>query len=397
MRKNCIFITICVIILSITSFGQTAQDYHNVIKDVGEEPKQFIAHKMQQRDLIIFDDALHAAVGPFEFYCNYLAQYPESVDYVFLEVVPITAQASIDSFLNSASKDSSLLHDAFQQDFRYGWPYETYLTLFSKVWDINQRLSPENKIRIIGVDQPIYWEGLHNRQDYNLFKKSLIARDNFMYQTILQHMDNFESGKKGLFLTNTRHAYKCIKNSKGKIYWNAGTFFHEWHPGKTYSVRFHNLILYVETKKENTKNTSMEGLDEMVYKWVRMDNGKWDKAFEQNGNRAVAIPFANNIFGEHRYLGNHMADIAPGQTMYDAYDALIFWRPLEKTRFSAHTNFFYTEEFKQEVKHRVRVIHEHDLKDFLDKNKVANVSEYVEKLAKYVPEKRNPLVKSIQK
>ncbi|MDN5202683.1 hypothetical protein QQ008_14940 [Fulvivirgaceae bacterium BMA10] len=379
------------IVINVRS--QDHKDYYDVIKAVGEEPASFIANKLITYDLIIFDDALHSAVEPFEFYVDYLKQNPGSVDYVFLEVIPITAQKYIDSFMNNATKDIAILAKVFQQNFRYGWPYETYLTLFSSIWDINQQLSSEEKIKVIGVDQPIYWEGIHNQEDYNTFKQTLIARDNFMYNTILGHIDKFRSGVKGIFLTNTRHAYKCIKNKEGEIYWNAGTFFHQWHANRTYSVRFHNMILNIESVKRDAKNTSMEGLDRLVYKWARMDDGQWDKAFAENGNKPVAIPFENNIFGKHPYLGNHMANVLPGQTMFDANDALIFLKPLEETKFSARTNFFYTDEFKKEVEHRVHVIQEHDLDNFLKENNVNSVREYVEELATYIPEKPNPLIK----
>ncbi|MFP4548141.1 MAG: hypothetical protein ACLFQM_08405 [Fidelibacterota bacterium] len=393
MRRFFITVTLALLILANLCFSQTVEDYIKVIEEKGREPVAFITEKLADYDLIIFDDALHASVEPFDFYCDYLKKNPTTIDLVFLEVVPMTATTCIDSFLNNPTKDISLLKPVFQQDFRYGWRYETYLDLFNIVWDINQNLPEGEKIRIIGVDQPIYWEGLHSREDYNLFQQSLSARDYFMYQQILKNMDDFKTGKKGLFLTNTRHAYKGIKNKDGKFHWNSGTFFHQWHPGKTYSVRFHNMILNISAEKKNVKNASMEGLDQLVYKWVRMDEGKWDKAFAENDNNPVAIPFENTIFGQHPYFGNHMANAMPGQTMADAYDALIFTDSLEETKFSAQTNFFYDEEFKQEVARRVRIIHEHDLPEFLQNNEVGSVEEYVEKLAEYVPEKPNPLIK----
>ena len=119
------------LLASFSVLAQRQQDYYNVIRNQGEEPITFIANKIKIHDLIIFDDALHSAVEPFEFYCTYLSKNPKSVDYVFLEVIPITAQEYIDSFLNNSTKDTTILEEVFQQDFRYGWPYETYLNLFS--------------------------------------------------------------------------------------------------------------------------------------------------------------------------------------------------------------------------------------------------------------------------
>ncbi len=371
--------------------SQNVDEYCKVIKEEGNEPISFVREKIKNYDLLIFDDALHAAVEPFEFYCEYLVNNPYSVDYIFLETTSVLSQIYIDSFLNNHEKDTSLLIPVFQQDFNYGWRYETYLMLFSKIWDINQKLPVQDRIKIIGVDQPIYWEGIHTRKDYDLFQETLISRDYFMYRTILNHMNDFNLGRKGLFLTNTRHAYKGIKNKDGSFYWNSGTFFHQWHPQKTYAIRFHNMNLLIESVKD-VKQSSTEGLDRLEYKWVKMDKGLWDRAFAKNGNKPVAIPFKGNIFGNHPYIGNHMVNALEGQTMYDAYDALIFLKPLERTMFSAQTNFFYTQDFRKELERRIKIIHGEGLEDFLIKNNYKTVERYIKDLCKYTPEKPNPLV-----
>ena len=376
-----------------TSNAQTIEQYFNVLKKQGKQPVAFVTEKLQDYDLIVFDDALHAAVEPFEFYMKYIKEKSKTIDYLFVETVPVTVQPLIDSFLQADAKDTSILAGVFQNDFRLGWPYKTYLELFLTVWDVNQKLEKDDRIRIIGVDQPVYWDGLHNRQDYNLFQQSLVARDNFMYNIIKQYMNSFKNGKKAFFLTNTRHAYKCIKDKEGQIYWNTGTFLHKWHPGKTYAIRFHNMILNVQAVKKDVSNSSTEGLDRLEYSWERMAEGKWDSAFARNDNQPVAIPFEDNVFGRHPYWGNHMSYVEEGQTMYDAYDALIFMKPLEKTTFSGHTAFYISKEFKREMVHRIKVMHGHDLDAFLHRHKVNSIEEYIENHSKPSPEKSNPLVK----
>ena len=370
-------------------YSAEVEDYLQVLRDQGQEPAEFIRQQLTQHDLLILDDGLHAAVEPFEFITDYLRQYPHSVDVLFLEVIPINVQADIDLFMHSEVRDTLLLAPVFQEDFRYGWPYETYLDLFCAVWEINHESDAD--IRIVGVNQPIYWEGLHTREDYNDFQKSLIGRDYFMYKTMVGRMNGFESGTKALFMTNTRHAYKCIRDSAGDIYWNTGTFFHQWHPGHTLSIRFHNMSLNVKAEK-NMENASMEGMDRLVYEWIRLDDGHWDQAFERYGSQPVAVPFKDTCFGQTPYTGNHSADALSGQTQFDAYDALIFLKPLNETRFSAHTRFYYTDAFRKELEHRVRVMHGHDLEGFLQENGVDSVQNFVEKLSNPIPEQDNPLV-----
>ena len=88
-----------------------------------------------------------------------------------------------------------------------------------------------------------------------------------------------------------------------------------------------------------------------------------------------------------------MSYVEEGQTMYDAYDALIFMKPLEKTNFSGHTAFYITKEFKREMVHRIEVMYGHDLDAFLHRHKVNSIEEYIENHSKPSPEKSNPLVK----
>ena len=211
-----------VISLVFLSGCSRAGRYDAVISRAGEDPADFVEQKLQDHDLLICDDGLHPAVAPYDFLCDYLQQKPGTVDMVFLETVSIKAQSAIDAFMAGEVKDTMLLAPVFQESFSYFWPYETYLHLLSTVWDINRRVPEDQRIRVIGVDQPIYWEGLHSREDYNTFQASLTARDNFMYRTILKNMDYFQSGLKAIFMTNTRHAYKCIRDKPGGTpYWNA--------------------------------------------------------------------------------------------------------------------------------------------------------------------------------
>lgn len=381
------------LLLPLSAFNQAAEDYLAVLRQDGAPPLQFVHEQLSRQDLLIFDDALHPAVEPFEFYQELLKREKDGIDFVFVEVFSVKNQADLDRYFASTEKDSTYLMPVFQDGFSgYGWRYETYLDLFSTIWDINAGLPEADRIKVIGADQPIYWEGLHSRADYDAFQKSLVGRDYYMYQTILGYMEDFRQDKKGIFLTNTRHAYKHIRKADGSLYWNCGTFFNQWHPGRTYSIRFHNVQLSIDKKRESGDRQSTEGLDRVEYRWIRMENGIWDQAFQLNGNQPVAISFRDNVFGEARYVGNHMLNGQEGQRMYDAYDALIFLAPLEQLHFAAQIDFIFTEAFKKELKRRIELLNENAIAEFLEQNKVSTVEEFIEQLARYRPEAKNGLV-----
>lgn len=384
--------------IALTSHSQENKfpsDHLSILTHTGQEPIQFVNALLNDVDLIVFDDALHLAKEPFDFYQGLLqnSTFHSKIKYVFIEVFSITSQPYIDDFLNSAIKDKNILLPAFQNDFSgYGFRYQTYFDLLSTLWEVNAQLSESEKIQVICVDQPIYWEAIKTGKDYDLFQKSLIGRDHFMYKIISKTLDGFDSGDKGVFLTNTRHAYKNIKKSNGELYWNTGTFLNQWHPKKTYSIRIHNVSLSIQSAKENVTNPSTQGLDRISYEWIRMEHGLWDKAFKENGNKPIAISMKDNVFGKSAYVGNHMLDVAENQTMYDAYDGLIFLAPLERLYFSAKVDFIYTEPFIQELKRRIRLLQGDELPEFLVSNNADSLDDFVKEVIKYQDPTKNTLV-----
>jgi hypothetical protein len=214
-----------------------------------------------------------------------------------------------------------------------------------------------------------------------------------MYKTILARSDDFKAGK-GLFLTNTRHAYTHLRDTRGRLFWNCATFFHELQPGRSLSVRMHNLTLRVEAERQVTGAATAEGMEGLDYRWSRAAGGAWDRAFAENGNKRVALPLAGNVFGRARYEGNSMLYTGPGQTMADAYDALVFLAPLEELHDSATLGFFYTPEFKAELRRRIQLLQGAHLGEFLSGEGVTSLDQLIEALAAPQPSKKNALVQA---
>ena len=139
-----------------------------------------------------------------------------------------------------------------------------------------------------------------------------------------------------------------------------------------------------------------EGLEDVIVKWVRLENGLWDSAFEVFGNTPVAFDLKGTPFGSADYIGNHMLNVASGQTMYDAYDALIFLAPVDKMRQTAIVDFIYTEDFKHELARRLKILYtEKQLEKILKDQDVKSVKEYIDSQFIYKPEKSQPLLKYI--
>ena len=377
------------------------QPYINTLNEKGNKPISFIIDKIDDYDLILFDDALHTAVEPFEFYQDLVGNvdFQKKIKYIFIETIPANQQPALDAYFNSKSHDSTLLYPAFQNDFGgTGWPYKTYFDLLESIWEVNSMLPADEQFKVIAVNAPTYWQEVNTPKDLDLFRLSLLSNDYTMYKIILSYLDNFKSGEKGIFLTNTRHAYKGIKNKKNKYHWNCGTFFYLHNPGKTYSVRFHNINLSFESEKSVGSETpkTTEGLEDMVVKWVRFENGLWDSAFEAFGNAPIAFDLKDTPFGKAKYIGNHMLNAALEQTMYDAYDALIFLTPVELSKQTAMVDLIYTEDYKRELERRIKFLYtEEQLSQILNDSGLKSLRVLIDNYFIYKPETLQPLAKEI--
>lgn len=348
--------------LSIAQTKQSPEDeiqtLVSILKTEGEDPAQYVLGKVQSHSLVIFDDAMHNLAEPWDFY-QALIQNPEFVEnlnYIFIEIIPLNKQPNLDAYFNAPNNNQELLYPAFQSGT--GWQYKIYFDLFNAIYEVNKNLPPERRVKVIAVSTPSYWSAIKTSEDVqNYYQNDPLARDYLMYQLIKNKLDDFQGNKKGIFLTNTRHSYIGLKRKDGTNFWNAGTFFRQWHPGKTFSIRFHAPLLEVRENKSLSDNdaTTREGLEKFEIKWVRPAKGLWDEAITVFG-KTVAIDLEKNPFGDHPYIGNLMLNALPGQTLSSVYDGMIFLEPMDELEESAKVDFIYTEQFKKELARRLTII-----------------------------------------
>ncbi len=405
------FIGAVVVLLAWTSCFAQAQvtvpveeelsRYVQTLKTGGQDPTRFVLSRLDEVDLILFDDAWHPVVEPFDFYRSLVLEpeFRSKVDFIFVEAFPINHQPAIDRFLDAPEEDLALLAPVFQDDFSgHGWALETYVNLMRSVRRANRQQPDGEGLRVIAVNDPTYWPLIETPEDLRLFRRSLAGNDYGMYRNILSTLEDFESGRKGIFLTNTRHAYKGIQKASGQFFWNAGTFFAQWHPGKTSSIRFHHLILIIreEMAASAGRPATTAGLERYDYSFERVAGGKWDEAFATLGNRPVAFDLAGTPFGRDAYAGNHMHRAAPGQTMVDANDSIIFLAPVETLHNSASVELIYTGEFKAELVRRYRVLYTAEqLQSMIEEAGAAGLADLIAMRARERPESLIPQTQNL--
>jgi hypothetical protein len=361
------------------------EPFRQALAAQGKEPVAFIRAALDRQDLIVFDEGLHHAQEPWSFYLR-LLQDPsirKRVRRVFLEVLSTADQRHLDAFLANPKLDPTLLVPALQDDFSgYGWRYQNLQDFLEGVWRINHQLPEQERIRVVGVSMPIFWKGIQTRADYEVFQDSTRSQDHHMQAVIADHMDDFRSGLKGFFLTNTRHAYTGLRRADGGLFWNCTTFLAQQFPGRVYSVRIHNAALKVEAKAKPAGPHSTDGLAEMSYRWVRMEGGSWDRAFASAGNQAVALPLAGNAFGRSAYIGNQMLAAKPGSTMAEVHDGLVFLAPLERLHLCGRSDLICTPTFREELKRRIDLLEGPDLRAFMAREGAKHLDAFLDVWAK---------------
>jgi hypothetical protein len=85
--------------------------------------------------------------------------------------------------------------------------------------------------------------------------------------------------------------------------------------------------------------------------------------------------------------------VAPGQTMADAYDAVISLAPLEELHQTALAGSIYTPEFRVELARRLALLHsDEDLAAMIAESGASDLSGYIERT--YVDRPQEPLPQS---
>ncbi|HJU87425.1 MAG TPA: hypothetical protein VJ788_08665 [Gemmatimonadota bacterium] len=397
MRRSITIIRACLPValfaLATPAIAQESAPHLTDLRAHGREPVAFVLDQLEEHDLIVFDDALHTLVEPFAFYQRLVREpaFRQRARFVFLESVPLNQQGHVEAYLAAPDPDPRLLYPAFQNSIGGdGFPYATYFDLLATIHEVNRALPDSERVRVVAVGSPTYWSEIRTPRDLEVFRQGLDAYDYTMYSMIRSTLG---SGGKGVFLTNTRHAYQAIRHADGSLYWNATTYFHEREPGRAYSIRFHAPQLVIERMREDTTATrTTQGMERIDYRWDRMEGGAWDRAFRDYGE-PVAVPLEGTAFGAAPYVGNHMLDVAAGQTMADAYDAVIFLAPLEELHQTAFVGSIYTPEFRSELARRLAILYgEEDLAAFIAESGASDLAGAIE--SAYADRPQEPLPQS---
>ena len=314
------------------------ETYVDFLKTKGQEPKAFVMNALAKHRITIIGE-IHHRPRYWSFNSSLVADpdFAEHIGTICMEL-PANNQMLIERFLAGEKCNELLVIETLRDMLWMGWPDQSMLDFFIAVWNANQRLETEKKLRIVLVDMERPWEKIRKRQDWRAYD---VIRDQYMADNIIRDIeDNPREKRNRLFLVGVTHAASGFEYSIGDYPLKTAGWYLNNTLGvdQVYAIMQHRCVM--------TNNGRVEG---------RVCLGLFDSAFEALGNRPVAFPLGSGPFGEQLYDGQ--PDEPVSSKYSDGFDGYLYLGPLETERFSSLIGGFYTDEFVEELERRYRMMY----------------------------------------
>lgn len=307
------------------------------IQSHGREPEEFLLEALKQHRIVLYGE--HHFYEPSWNLMKRLIrrpEFPETTGTIFLEMKRGN-QDRINQFLSEEKLDRQLLLDILGGDYQYGWNDKGMYEFLITLWEVNQKLSPAKKIRVIFPDFGLSWLDIRTEEDVKRWESySFQDRDTCMADMTEKVIRENRDSRGHLFIVGGNHACKHANGvpSLGNL------LKQRFSDEEVYAVKLHTVW------GDNSGN---------VFGKVR--KGLFDFVFRMNGNKPVAFALADSPFGrepcdfELEYQGVPIAG-----TFEENFDAYVFLQPLEMDKVGYFlVEEMYTDAFIDEIKRRCQL------------------------------------------
>lgn len=310
------------------------EPYIQFLREQGHEPHAFVMEAFKTHQLVVMGE-VHNRPAYWAFNSALVRDpaFAQAVGTIYMEM-PSNHQANIDRFLAQNTCEKELVVRMLRDFFELGWPCKPTLDFFVAVWEVNQSLPVDKKLRIRLVDMQRPWEKIEKRQDWRAYD---VDRDEFMAKNILDDLKAKTDPRNGFFIVGMGHALEGFRGPDGKPQPSAGHHLSQALGDQLFTVFQHAPII---TNQGETSG--------------RLALGLIDSAFAALDDRPVAFTLEEGPFGKLPFDG--MPDGYLSGTFDEGYDAYLYLVPLESEIFSPLIEGFYSEEFMPEIDRRWRLM-----------------------------------------
>jgi hypothetical protein len=315
--------------------GAHLKPYVEFLRERGREPHAFMMEAFRDYPLVVMGE-IHNRPTYWAFNSELVRDpaFARRVGTIYMEL-PSNHQRNIDAFLAHDACQKELVIQMLRDFFELGWPCKPTLEFFVAAWEVNQRLPPDQKLRIRLVDMQRPWEKIQKKEDWRAYD---VDRNLFMAQNILEDRRSCREKRNGFFIVGMAHAMEEL------CYVDQVTPFRSagWHLKQALGNQLFTVFQHAPVM---TNRGATSG---------RLALGLIDSAFAKLDDRRVAFSLREGPFGELPFDG--MPDFDVYGAYGDGYDAYLYLVPLEDEVFSPLIEGFYSDEFMPEIDRRCRLM-----------------------------------------
>jgi hypothetical protein len=306
------------------------------LKHHAKEPAEYLLESLAARRVVILGEVHHRPrYWAFNAALVKQPEFAQRAGVIYLEL-PSNDQALVDQFLAAPKYDPQPVIEMLRDMLWMGWPDQPMLDFFKTVWETNQGLRSDQRLRIVLVDMARPWKEIKTRNDWRQYE---VNRDQFMATNITRDLrDHATDARHAFFIVGYMHAMVNLAQPGGEPVKSAG-----WHLRETLGDT--NVLAVFPHSPVMSNDGEVNG---------RLALGLFETAFAALTNRPMAFPLEHSPFGEQVF------DASPEYLTTDSfrngYHAYLYLGPLEEELFSPMIPGFYTDEFVPELERRSHVM-----------------------------------------
>ncbi len=300
------------------------------------DPQAFLLKALASHQMVILGE-VHHRPRYWAFYSSLLRSraFAKRVGVIYMEL-PANDQGLVDQFLAAPNCDAQPIIEMLRDvEWALGWPDQPMLDFFKAVWEANQELPREQRLRVVLADMEFPWKKIRQRNDWHVYEHERnermadnVARDLRTHSTDPRH---------ALFIVGYLHAMVDI-TAGGEPFKSAGWRLRDTL-GETnvFAIFPHSPVI-----------ANMGGGN------GRIALGLFETAFAALTNRPMAFPLDHGPFGEQVFDAS--INLPTADAFCKGYHAYLYLGPIEDEVFSPLIPGFYTDDFVQEAERRYRIM-----------------------------------------
>ncbi|MGD1889077.1 MAG: hypothetical protein ACFB15_00470 [Cyclobacteriaceae bacterium] len=305
--------------------------------------KEYVINLFEKYDFVMLCERDHRDISQYDLFIEIISDpyFKENVGHVFLEIGVNNFQGRINDFILSEGLSEEEKYQQLrdiQRNIYYFplWEKYNYSYFLAAIYDVNQNLRMDQKIRVYPSGLSMDWTTTKNFDDIKRNYRFRPLKDSLMAFNIINDIDSLEKKENGeeikaLMILNFHHAF----NDSFSLEPSCGNFLFKTYPGRVANV----LINNVKTLEE-----ANVGID------IPLQNGKWDAAFDIAGNPNIGFNFENSPFGKDSF------DFYPYEphnyTYSDIFTGFIFYKPISEFQLAIGFPGLLEGGFKREYERR---------------------------------------------